>query len=518
MDASLSAINSVLGGLSGLQAPTRTINYKPLPTFEKFHASNAFFKGVRGPVGSGKTAGCIAELYFRSLEQVPDQLGVRRTRWAVVRQTYTELANTTIREFKEWLPEPLCKYRGNPIPEAIMRAKCSDGTTVEATFVFVAMERDEDIKRLLSSAYTGAYINEASEISIAILRQCIRRSGRFPKKEVAPITWAGVIADTNSTDDDHWWYKMAEEGKGMNIEFDLPPELEWMRDRMKWEFYSQPAALIRQPDGKYIKNPDCENAENQSLGFGYWFQQLQGSTKDEIDRWVLNKYVSLFNGLPVYSSYNEEVHWAKEVYWPVASLPVYVGWDFGLTPAAVFAQLMPSGQLRVIDECTSEDVGLEKFWTETVKPLIAAKYNKCEFISTGDPGESPDDVYQRKPTDFLHDVGMTTSTNISSIISVRIDAVNYFLTRLVGKGLPAMSLSRALRVLPKGFRGGYQLEKVRTKGSATDELDTVYKTQPKKNSYSHPHDALQHLCSHIVYNLLQNSGPSRKLAGMRVRE
>ena len=57
------------------------------PTLARFHESDAFFRSIRGPIGSGKTTACIAEIIKRAHEQRPGPDGRRRTRWAAIRNT-----------------------------------------------------------------------------------------------------------------------------------------------------------------------------------------------------------------------------------------------------------------------------------------------------------------------------------------------------------------------------------------------------------------------------------------------
>ena len=72
------------------------VEYTAEPTPAQFHASNAFVRGLVGPIGSGKSVACCMEVIRRGLEQAPGPDGVRRTRWAFIRQTYPELKSTTI--------------------------------------------------------------------------------------------------------------------------------------------------------------------------------------------------------------------------------------------------------------------------------------------------------------------------------------------------------------------------------------------------------------------------------------
>ena len=56
------------------------INYIASPTFRRVHKSNALVKAIRGPIGSGKSVGCVMEMFRICLNQEPNSDGVRRTR------------------------------------------------------------------------------------------------------------------------------------------------------------------------------------------------------------------------------------------------------------------------------------------------------------------------------------------------------------------------------------------------------------------------------------------------------
>ena len=48
---------------------------------------------------------------------------------------------------------------------------------------------------------------------------------------------------------------------------------------------------------------------------------------------------------------------ATEELEPIPDRPIYVGLDFGLTPAALFGQITENGQWRWLDELVTEDMG-----------------------------------------------------------------------------------------------------------------------------------------------------------------
>ena len=67
-------------------------------TIKKFMKSDHFFRGLRGPVGSGKSVACWIEIFRRALAQEPGPDGIRRTRMAIIRNTNPQLKTTTIKK------------------------------------------------------------------------------------------------------------------------------------------------------------------------------------------------------------------------------------------------------------------------------------------------------------------------------------------------------------------------------------------------------------------------------------
>ncbi len=81
-------------------------NYKPDgETLKAFMRDDSFFRGLRGPVGSGKSVCCAVEVFRRALQQKPGADGIKRSRWAVVRNSYPQLRTTTIKTWLDWFPE-----------------------------------------------------------------------------------------------------------------------------------------------------------------------------------------------------------------------------------------------------------------------------------------------------------------------------------------------------------------------------------------------------------------------------
>ena len=63
-----------------------TFKYKPDgEVLKDFMKDSSFFRGIRGPVGSGKSVACCVEVFRRALQQQKNSEGKSRSRWAVLR-------------------------------------------------------------------------------------------------------------------------------------------------------------------------------------------------------------------------------------------------------------------------------------------------------------------------------------------------------------------------------------------------------------------------------------------------
>lgn len=155
-------------------------HYVPSATMKLFHKDDSFVRALLGPIGSGKSVACCMEMMRRACEQEPFE-GVRRSRWAVIRNTYRELVDTTIKTFEDWFPRELGHFRQMDM-QWTMKRRLADGTKVELEVLYRALDRPDDIKKLLSLELTGAWINEAREVPKPVLDMLQGRVGRYPSK------------------------------------------------------------------------------------------------------------------------------------------------------------------------------------------------------------------------------------------------------------------------------------------------------------------------------------------------
>jgi len=457
-------------------------NYKPDgSTLKSFLKADDFFRGIRGPVGSGKSVACCVEVFKRAIQQEKGKDGIRKSRWAVIRNTNPQLKTTTIKTWLDWFPENTFGNFAWSVPYT-HRIKVAD---IDLEVIFLALDRPEDVKKLLSLELTGVWVNEARELPKSIIDACTMRVGRYPSMRDGGPSWYGVIADTNAPEEDHWWSIMS--GEVPTPEHLSREEALMLVKPDDWSFYIQPSAMLEKKNTKgelegYDNNPKCENQGN--LTESYYPNIIKGKTKGWIDVYVMNKLGTIEEGKPVYPSWNKGVHISKEPLEPF-STTLFVGIDFGLTPAAVFGQKLADGRWLILHELVCFDMGIVRF-TELLKTEMAKKFRGLEIEIYGDPaGDFRVQTDERTPFQILRQQGLRAKPAPSNDVALRIESVEAALTRMV-EGKAGFLVNNSCMNLKKGFNGGYYYRRIQVSGDRYDD-------KPMKNRYSHVHDALQYL-------------------------
>lgn len=431
--------------------------YTALPTLARFHASEAFVRGVLGPVGSGKSTAMCMELMRRARDQAPGPDGVRRTRFAVIRNTYREIRDTALKTWLDWFPAGLF---GRFAQEDMTH--CLRFADVEAEVLFRALDRPADVKKLLSLELTGAWVNEARELPKAIVDALADRVGRYPSRRDGGATWSGIVLDTNPPDTDHWWYRLAE--------IERPPG---------WAFFRQPGGLVEQ-GGAFTANPAAENLGN--LPAGYYERAASGRSPDHVRIYHCAQYGFVCDGRPVFPEYADAVHCAHAPLDPVPGVPLAVGLDFGLTPAALIAQRTPSGRWLWLDELVCEDMGVARFG-RLLLDLLHGRYAGFAVEVWGDPaGAARSQTDEKTAFQVLAAMGIPARPAPSNDFTLRREAIAAPLSRLVD-GKPGLLVSPRCATARRGLAGGYSLRRIQVAGAEK------FADKPDKNRFSHVIDA-----------------------------
>lgn len=433
------------------------VTYVAGKTGQRFHKEVDFVRALMGPIGSGKSVACVIEMFIRSLAQEPNKEGIRKSRWVIVRNTYRELQDTTMQTFFDWFPERLglmkkmdAKFTTNlPLP---------DGTVAHIEFLFRALDKPDDVKKLLSLEVTGGWINEAREVPKAIMDMLIGRLGRYPNMRDGGASWFGLIMDTNPPDSDHWWYKLFEQTK--------PEEYR----------------LFKQPSGV---SPEAENIAN--LPARYYNKMQAGKDKEWINVYVHGQYGFVQDGKPVFPEYKDDVHFSEEEIIIPNNAVIYVGIDFGLTPAAVFGFLTAGNRWCIFDELVTEDMGAKNF-AKLLHRQIAKKYMSYSMEIYGDPaGDQRAQTDEITPFMILSSEGIDAAPTYTNDPIIRREAVAGPLSRMDFSGNPGFLIGPGAPMIRKAMAGGYKYKRMAVSGQER------YMDKPDKGRYSHVSDALQYL-------------------------
>lgn len=446
--------------------------YIPTATGKLMHDDDSFVRLIMGPYGSGKSTWCIHEIVRRTCHMPIWSSGRRRAKWAIVRNTSGELYSTTLQTWLTWFGD-LGDIKKRQKPLLTYEHTFNDGLgIVELELIFIALDREEDLRKIKSLEVTGCYINELSEVPQGTLAHFKGRvNHRYPSRAFCDKPyWSGIIADTNPPDVDHWLYK----------DFEL-------KALESYKIFHQPHGLIKDENGNWLQNPNCDNSAN--LAHDYYTKLAEGQTEDFVKVFCLGEYGSVGFGKKVYPEYNDDLHSTGKIH-AIQGDPIHLGWDFGLTPACIVCQISPRGQLRILKEYTSEDMGIRTFAKNIVLPSLERDfpYNKIG-ISRADPsGMAGDDIMEELSCiGELNSLGIDTAPARTNDLEPRIGSVRYFLNTMID-GQPAFLMSReGCPMLRRGFNKDYCFKRVSVSG------EERYRDIPHKNNASHPHDSLQYI-------------------------
>jgi hypothetical protein len=445
----------------GAPAPDVHFKYKPQGrVLKEFHRqSGTFVRVLIGPLGSGKTQACISEMLRQIDTQVPDNQHVRRSRWAAVRNTYPDLVNTTIKDFKEIVePMGIGTFVNTSPPRWNCKYKRPDGTTVEAEVLFLAFDIPQDEKKARGLQLSGVWLNEMKELNRNNTDMLMGRVGRYPPRAQVRKAHSCIIGDTNAPDRDHWLAKLCKEEHPKG-----------------WWFGIQPPGVIRH-GGDWVTNPDAENVNN--LPPNYYARLIAGRKASWIRKNLANEFVYHTDGRPVHPDFNEAIHVADYNLLPTNGIVINVGIDFGRTPAACIMQRQLNNQWYVLDELVSDNTSALSFG-KALRAFLNEHYSGFVIEATGDP--AGDDMAQTRdetPIEMINLAGVECHPASTNDFETRITALDSQLTAII-QGQPKFLISPKCQTLIKGLAGGYQYRRLQKAG------DDSFHNKPEKSPTSH---------------------------------
>jgi hypothetical protein len=403
--------------------------YMPSPTMAKFHASDQRVRVARGPVGSGKSSAMIMELMRRAAHQAPDPRdGIRRTRGVIVRNTMPQLKSTSLKTIRE-LIGPIVEWEAQNHTVWIKQGD------IEAEWILMPLDTPDNVQRLLSLDITYAWLSEVRELPVKILQDVLSRCGRFPSMMHGGPSWHGVIAETNSFNEDSDWNTVLEVG-----------ELDGKPTPKSWGYFVQPGA----------REAGAENKQN--LVAGYYEDLIENNSSAWVEQYIDNKISPSLSGEAVYrSAFKKHFHVAAQELQPIPSTMIVCGIDFGRHPAAVLTQMDMRGRLVCLDEAVGDNMGVEQFIASKLRPLLSQqKYIRLPIGMVGDPsGVARGQIGEESVFNALKRLGFSSQPAQTNLIDPRLRAVEKWLLQQ-REGGPAMLISPTCVTLIKAMNSMYR--------------------------------------------------------------
>jgi len=425
--------------------------YTPLPTLRLFHESPAQHRAIVGPVGSGKTVAATMEVCYYLPVFLAAQYNIKKTRWAIIRNSYPELRDTTMRSVKDWFPDCEHKVQANEFYYVL-----PGGIKVELWFR--SCDRPEDVKKFRSMELTGVWFEESIEIKEEVKLLIDTRLKRLPP--ACPVKFS--IETTN------------------------PPDIENpLYYKYKWHTLPPGPMPEKEPLANHegFWQPPDENLVNLDKNYYMNLRERYRDNPDWVDMYIEGKPGLMATGRLVFNNFKREAHVSHETLkW--SNGPLYRGWDnSGNCPAAVVVQCPTAGSIQVLREYCTDKMGIVDF-TRWVVADCELRWPGASYTDYADP--AGEHQYSTKSGDFTSNAELQLQEcRVQTIASeqnwtARKEAVETSLRLIDG-----LLIDPSCHRLVNGFIAGYTYPEIGGTG--------IFRDKPLKNRFSHPHDALQYV-------------------------
>jgi len=457
------------------------LKYNPGPvTMEFLKDRESRVELLIGPFGTGKTTAAAYKLLMLSSRWIkPDKNGKRRSRYAVIRNTYSQLKDSTIKAYLDWFPPG---EFGGSYHQTDKNAKYRIEDR-EIEICFRALDDENDVRNLLGNEFSGGHVDEAKEIPKVIVTGLMGRF-RYPAKkdyvdECDPFTTRPqLLLTTNYPNRDHWLYK----------DFVATPKL-------GYQIYEQGQEENKHnlPDNYY---------ENMALDFE--------DRPDMLKTLVLGQWGMTYKGKLVFPEWNNKTFVSPRALIADSGKIIHRGWDnTGLHPACTISQLNANMQWCLLKEFWHEDIGITDF-TEWVHLWCKDNLHGAKFRNQLDPacrnrGNDPTKgsaldwmikYFNGVGAPFDYEFGIQTPL-------VRREAVA---SRLVVKNnQPLMLVDPSCQLIIDGFDGGYHRKEIGNSG--------VYKTEPHKDKFADISDSYQYTAT-VLFTTKEEKKPVQSVTQM----
>lgn len=505
--------------------------YPPSPTIAKFLAAPPGVHILSGPLGSSKTIATFFRNIAVTLHPVwglgkSKRDGWRRASILVLRRTEGEVIDGEEKSFHEWFKKIETGDHKNWFEGKRSHIIRINDLKTEIEFKFEGT--GEDIKdfsnRMRSRGFSGANIGECDWASPDIFSAILPRIGRYPSIENGGGTGIDMVGATNAYPINHFFYDIFDKNGEVVEKLDnngaalikgfarggdkkiFTEDYDDGEERLNFDYWlwRQPPAVF--DDGKI--NPNADNLKN--LPKNYYARILrdlelkaagsQAKFKILRDKFLRNKPTAVMSSEQIYQNFDNDKHVVSN-FQLRPDAPIVIGYDGGGWGVAfVFLSIDASGNWVAFHEYLPKEkksigANIDELLKQ-INKLRTMGINNSNIIIGADPSAfntSPalhdGSAQKRAISEVTYIKKMTGITAIkkgapdANRVEPRISGVEAALAIDHTTGRPFLQVHESCKDLIAGFMGGYSFQPTRTGNEPTN---------PRKNDYSHIHDALQY--------------------------
>jgi hypothetical protein len=405
-------------------------------------------------MGEGKSAALVWCPFYHT-QQNPG------ARWAMIRDTWENLRDTTLKEFFRWFPDGIA---GKFVKSTKTWTWTCEG--MKGEIMWLGMDVEADAAKLQSRELAGFCIDEpapaattggVSEFIFDAAMTRLRQPG---------MKWYGAKLAENNPDEGHWTHRrFVEPGYRGYGDIKLPP----MQTR-GFSFFqtTRPENLKNLPDGYY-----------ETMGKRY----EEAGRLDLKTRFADGDFGFQQPGEPVTPEFNKSIHVKSSI--AVLDSPIMCCWDFGLNPTCIITQISPMSNWMILEAYVGEEIGTLELIQDVITGRIEDRFKGLSISHYGDPQGKQRDQSSSEQTAvkvIKQELGGRWYPGPREWPARR-DAIRRCLGLLRnGVGLVQIDEKKAKAVW-HALRGGWHYQKHNT---------GIVSQQARKDIHSHPGDALSY--------------------------
>lgn len=335
---------------------TLEIKFNANPMQQAFITSKAEADLFACRMGEGKSA-ALAWCPFYHTQQNPGAT------WAIIRDTWENLRDTTLQEFFTWFPDGVAGQftkstkTWNWNPEAV---------GFPGRIYWLGMDEEADAAKLQSRELAGLGFDEPAPAAMSGgISEFIFDAGLTRLRQKG-MKWYSCKLAENNPDEGHWTHRrFVEPGWSGDPLVKLPP----MQEK-GFNFFQTtvPENLKNLPDGYYeIMARRYEEAGRLDLKA----------------RFADGEFGFQQPGISVTPEFNRKIHVSPSL--AVLDSPIILLWDFGLNPTCLITQISPMTNWLFHEAYVGDGIGTFELIEDIIKGRIEERFKGLPIAHCGDP-------------------------------------------------------------------------------------------------------------------------------------